>query len=184
MKIPKLCIRSHFIVFAIIVATIFVLWQKPELWLAGGRKFTTSSRQYDTAHSCLYIPGDSLFITLASTTHLPSTIVKYRSSSQGVLREYHLPGLRSQSFTGDRLSPLYYDETSNSVHTILNDSDNNYVFATLLKDGMVSSEIRTFSAIPLLPLSTIPPTSVKVSGFTPMLMGTKPRLHPTRMATV
>ncbi len=149
MKIPKLYIQSHFIVFAIIVATIFVLWQKPELWLAGGRKFTTSSRQYDTAHSCLYIPGDSLFITLASTTHLPSTIVKYRSSSQGVLREYHLPGLRSQSFTGDRLSPLYYDETSNSVHTILNDSDNNYVFATLLKDGMVSSEIRTFFRHPL-----------------------------------
>jgi signal transduction histidine kinase len=164
MKTPKFRMQSYWIVALLVIATAVVLWQKPELWYAGGHQYTTSYYQYDKTICCVCASQDSSIITLHSSPDYQSTLVKYRHPTNGVLREYQLAGLKAKSFLGREIGSMYYDEPSNSVHTLLYDEHNNLVFATLLKHGLPASSTTPIFRHPLT--DTIHDSTITHRGMT------------------
>lgn len=180
MKTSKFRIQSYWIVALIVIVTAVVLWQKPELWYAGGHRYTTSYHQYEQAINTVFVPPDSILISLHTSPNYQYTLVKYRHPVTGVLRECQLAGYKGKAIGGNSVGNLYYDDSRNSVHTLLYDEDYNLVFTSLMEHGRLISKTTSIFRHPLT--QSIHDTIMVNSGLTfyPPVIGADDSIQPYR----
>lgn len=167
-------------IVVLIVITVLVLLRHPEYRYSGGQPYTTTVCELDRACNVLFVPQDTLMITLAPFDGVCSTTLRYQHPDHEVLQEKALAGYRCKTMFNRPLCPIYHDKQTNSAYTILNDADNNYLFTTLLKNGKHLTHMQKLFTHPLA--SALDDTVIVVNDipFYPIKYSDKSALTPCK----